>query len=114
MGDVTDDPFCTGATADVIDFESGESKGIDFRKLNTPEARAASEKWRKELEQRLTAKDASQKRMAAHLKEQVDEGEITNDWECEFIDSVYRKTHSALPYLSDKQDSILTRLFEKY
>jgi len=114
MGDVTDDPFCAGVKADTIDFGSGESKGIDFKKLNTPEARAASEKWRKEVEQRLTAKEASQKRMAEYLKRNVDEGEIDNDWECEFIDSVYRKTHSALPYLSDKQDSILTRLFEKY
>ena len=109
MGDVTNDPFCG-----TLLEEKPEPHGIDFRKLNTPEAREAAEKRRKGLEQRLTAKEASQKRMAEYLKRNVDEGEIDNDWECQFIDSVYTKTHSALPYLSEKQDSTLTRLFEKF
>lgn len=109
MGDITNDPFCG-----TLLEEKPEPRGIDFRKLNTPEAQEAAKKWREELEQRLTAKGASQKRMAEYLKRNVEEGEIDNDWECQFINSVYTKTHSALPHLSDKQDSILTRLFEKY
>jgi hypothetical protein len=109
MGDVTNDPFCSALTA-----EPSKSGGIDFHKLNTPEAREAATQHRLEIEARLTAKQASQKRMADYLMRQVEEGEIDNAWECEFIASVYQKTQTVLPFLSEKQDTILTRLFEKY
>jgi hypothetical protein len=57
------------------------------------------------------AKRQSQLRMITYLKEQVDEDAISNDWEREFIcDLARRKGYS----LTDKQDEVLTRLFERY
>jgi len=89
-------------------------KGIDFKALCTPEAREAAKQFRLELEAKLTAKEASQKRMAEYLLRNVEEDEIDNDWEREFIRSIHARVNSGLPYLTTKQDEILTRLFEKY
>ena len=95
-------------------FGVAPSKPINFRLLNTPEAREAAKQRRLDLEAKLTAKEASQKRMAEYLLWNVEEDEIDNDWEREFIRSIHARVNSGLPYLTTKQDEILTRLFEKY
>lgn len=85
-------------------------KTSPFRHVSPAQARANMEKRSADL----TAKEASQKRMAEHLLRNVEEGEIDNDWECEFIRSIHARVNSGLPHLTVKQDEILTRLFEKY
>ena len=52
--------------------------------------------------------------MIAHLIEQVEEGTITNDWEREFIRSLDARNKRGWCFLTDKQDAMLTKLFEKY
>jgi len=81
-----------------------------FKRISAEDA----ERNRKDRDQRIQAKEASQKRMIAHLVEQVAEDSITNDWEREFIGSLNSRVNSAFFYLSDKQDAILTKLFEQY
>lgn len=101
-----DDPFSEAPPREPF-------KGIDFRLLNTPEAREAAKQRRLELEAKLAAKEASQKRMAEYLLRNVEEDEINNAWEREFIRSVSGRLNGGLT-LTAKQDEILTRLFEKY
>lgn len=84
---------------------------IDFRLLNTPEAREAAERRRKELEASFAAKEASQKQMVEYLFESIyDE---LSEWEQSFVCSVRSKLN-IYGVLSDKQDECLTKIFEKY
>ena len=87
---------------------------IDFKYLMSPEGKAAAQKSRNDRELLQSKKEASQLRMIAHLVEQVDNDEISNAWEREFIRSLDAKSKPGFCYLTDKQDEVLMKLFEKY
>lgn len=59
-----------------------------------------------------TPKQASQRRMIAYLH---DEAEGLTAWEEEFVESLHRRAQDPnFFHLTDKQDEVLTSLFERY
>lgn len=59
-----------------------------------------------------TPKQASQKRMITYLH---DEAEGLTAWEREFVESLHRRAQDPnFFHLTDKQDEVLSNLFERY
>lgn len=82
---------------------------IDFNKICSPEAREIAKKRREELERSFVAKEKAQKKMINYLLKI----EGLTEWEQNFVSSVAGRLQ-VYGTLTDKQDTTLTKLFEKY
>jgi hypothetical protein len=97
-----------------LEFEEDppkEPKGIDFARLNTPEAKEQARKNREALEAKYAAKAKAVKFQAEYLMKIIDD---LNDWERGFIESVHGKAVTGVIPLSDKQEDVLEKIFNKY
>jgi hypothetical protein len=90
---------------------------VAFKKLNTPEYKAKVKARKEEL---LLECEKLEKEKIVHrfMVERLlrDSYDTLNDWEKEFIDSVGRQINRSEcggKYLSEKQISILERIFEE-
>ena len=84
---------------------------IDFSKIKMPTPEE-SEANRQKILAKIKAKEDSQRRMIAYLH---DEAEGLTAWEQEFVESLRRRALDPnFFHLTDKQDKILTDLFEKH
>jgi hypothetical protein len=90
---------------------------VNFKKLNSPEYR---ERLKERLKEEQLAFEKLEKEKIAHrfMVERLlrDSYDTLNDWEKEFIDSVGRQINRSEcggKYLSEKQVSILERIFEE-
>lgn len=86
---------------------------MSFTKLlnRTPEEQ---EQARIKTLREIEARTQRELMMIDKLYDQMSRGCINNDWAEGFIDSLHKKLHGPMPYLTEKQLKTLEELFERY